>query len=70
MFLEGVPVRVSALAPPVTFPVPRGTPSTASLATWDHSEHWRYYERDFAEVRGTIAYKELNLLLSCWSSFT
>ena len=53
MFLEGVPVRVSALSPSVAFPVPQDTPSTADLATWDHSDTWDYYKRSFAEVRST-----------------
>ncbi|XP_063239172.1 fatty acid synthase-like isoform X1 [Bacillus rossius redtenbacheri] len=41
LYLAGVVPRVSALYPPVQFPVSRGTPSLAPLATWDHSKTWR-----------------------------
>ncbi|XP_077490468.1 fatty acid synthase-like isoform X2 [Amblyomma americanum] len=36
----GVQMDLSALYPPVPWPVPRGTPSIAHLVSWDHSESW------------------------------
>ncbi|XP_064478735.1 fatty acid synthase-like [Ornithodoros turicata] len=37
---QGVDLDVSALYPPVSFPVPRGTPNISHLVGWDHSESW------------------------------
>ncbi|CAH0395932.1 unnamed protein product [Bemisia tabaci] len=38
LYLLGCEPNVSALYPPVQFPVPRDTPSLQPLVTWDHSE--------------------------------
>ncbi|XP_049519259.1 fatty acid synthase-like [Dermacentor silvarum] len=36
----GVKINLSPLYPPVSMPVPRGTPSIAHLVSWDHSQSW------------------------------
>lgn len=36
----GLPVDANAIYPPVEYPVSRGTPSLASLATWNHETEW------------------------------
>ncbi|XP_077535335.1 fatty acid synthase-like [Haemaphysalis longicornis] len=36
----GFQLDLSALYPPVPWPVPRGTPNIAHLVSWDHSEKW------------------------------
>ncbi|KAK8766016.1 hypothetical protein V5799_007197, partial [Amblyomma americanum] len=36
----GVQLELTALFPPVPFPVPRGTPSIGHLVSWDHSQRW------------------------------
>ncbi|XP_077526192.1 fatty acid synthase-like isoform X3 [Haemaphysalis longicornis] len=36
----GVQLDLSSLYPPVTWPVPRGTPSIAHYVSWDHSQNW------------------------------
>ncbi|XP_049271383.1 fatty acid synthase [Rhipicephalus sanguineus] len=40
LHLLGVKLDLSPLYPPVTLPVPRGTPSIGHLVSWDHSETW------------------------------
>lgn len=40
IYLAGAQPRVSALSPPATWPVPRGTPRLASSVLWDHSTEW------------------------------
>ncbi|KAH7949721.1 hypothetical protein HPB49_014556 [Dermacentor silvarum] len=36
----GVQLDLSALYPPVPWPVPRGTPTIGHLVSWDHSHQW------------------------------
>ncbi|XP_034238382.1 fatty acid synthase-like [Thrips palmi] len=40
LFMECVPVKPWVLAPEVSMPVSRGTPSLNTLASWDHREEW------------------------------
>lgn len=40
MYIAGCQPDVNALFPKIDYPVSRGTPSTATLATWDHSDSW------------------------------
>lgn len=51
----GFSLDVSVLYPPVSWPVPRGTPSIAQLVSWDHSDSYHVPGwRDFgstAQVR-------------------
>ncbi|XP_049523853.1 fatty acid synthase-like [Dermacentor silvarum] len=36
----GVQMDLSALYPPVPWPVPRGTPNIGHLVSWDHTQQW------------------------------
>lgn len=47
---QGVDLDVAKLYPEVSFPVSRGTPSLASLATWNH-EDVHYFGFKFRAVR-------------------
>ncbi|KAL3221900.1 hypothetical protein MRX96_029108 [Rhipicephalus microplus] len=42
----GVQMDLSALYPPVPWPLPRGTPNIGHLAAWDHSETWHVAKWD------------------------
>nr|XP_050028975.2 fatty acid synthase-like [Dermacentor andersoni] len=45
----GVQFDPSPLYPPVSLPVPRGTPNIAHLVSWDHSQQWAVAKwKDFA----------------------
>lgn len=49
-----VDLDVNALYPPVEYPVSRGTPSLASLVTWDHTDSWFL---EFTKVMGMVRFK-------------
>ncbi|XP_047503403.1 fatty acid synthase [Pieris napi] len=40
LYAAGAQPDLGALYPPVSFPVPRGTPALASRVRWDHSVEW------------------------------
>lgn len=69
LFMECVPVKPWVLAPAVSLPVSRGTPSLNTLATWDHREVWPLVINTRVSSRGSAtdaARKEA----SCSSSST
>ncbi|CAG9765257.1 unnamed protein product [Ceutorhynchus assimilis] len=41
MYLAGMDISIAHIYPRLEYPVGRGTPSTAPLAHWNHSESWR-----------------------------
>ncbi|XP_063238814.1 fatty acid synthase-like [Bacillus rossius redtenbacheri] len=51
IYLAGKEPLLSALYPPVQFPVSQGTPSIASLTTWDHSKIWRIPDTLYIEKK-------------------
>lgn len=42
MYNSGLQPDISALYPPVSFPVSKGTPMAASMIEWDHSTEWAF----------------------------
>lgn len=41
---------INALYPPVQYPVSRGTPNLAELATWDHSEKFFQFVEGLSQM--------------------
>lgn len=50
--MQGIPLRIKQLYPPIQFPVSRGTPMIAPLIKWDHSSEWTVSEHNKIEVSG------------------
>ena len=40
LFIAGCQPDVNAIYPKVEYPVPRGTPTIANFATWEHMDDW------------------------------
>lgn len=38
--MQGLQPQVSAIYPPISFPVSRGTPMISPLVKWEHTEDW------------------------------
>ena len=56
LYVAGTDPDVEKLYPPVSFPVPKGTPMISSLIKWDHHEKWttRKWDKSLTQSQTTM----------------
>ncbi|KAF5305398.1 hypothetical protein FQR65_LT07724 [Abscondita terminalis] len=61
MYLAGIDLNVSALYPPIDYPVSRGVKSLAPLVHWEHGEKWRAGLEDKLNYLASVREKNISL---------
>ncbi|KAF6203220.1 hypothetical protein GE061_003638 [Apolygus lucorum] len=64
MYIQGIPVNVQQLYPPVEFPVSRETPAISPFIGWEHNEEFEILESEETTCRKFPGWKEVNILLT------